>query len=306
MCVRLFHLTVCVCRSRFATFVGVYVQFLHSTRAVRWPWWQLLVAQVVPEVEVIHLTHGANLRWWTTFLLLRPSRRKRKMMTWQTSAVVNARSAARWSTWGKADAPIRLVYLGIIISNSFKFFQNCFQETFQGFSLVFFGKFVCFQEFSFVYIHLAGTFLCHPSRLALLAEGGQGWQVLGGRWQLLWEDAADPKKVQGSQESGTRPKVWLQQYSKSRRIRPCCWCKWPSVQQGSCGSTSWACSSSCWAWSSTCSTSCWNTWSHRCGLCATSGWEQRSQRRFAAGQARSARECDEYALYATICSPTSV
>ena len=64
MCVRLFHLTVCVCRSRFATFVGVYVQFLHSTRAVRWQprLQELLVAQVVPEVEVIHLTHGANLR----------------------------------------------------------------------------------------------------------------------------------------------------------------------------------------------------------------------------------------------------
>ena len=30
MCIRLFHLTVCVCRSRFATFVCVYVQFLHS------------------------------------------------------------------------------------------------------------------------------------------------------------------------------------------------------------------------------------------------------------------------------------
>ena len=34
------------------------------------------------------------------------------------------------------------MYLGIIISNSFKFWWGCFQETFQGFSLVFFWE-VC-------------------------------------------------------------------------------------------------------------------------------------------------------------------
>ena len=187
MCVRLFHLTVCVCRSRFATFVGVYVQFLHSTRAVRWQprLQELLVAQVVPEVEVIHLTHGANLRWWTTFLLLRPSRRKRKMSrTWQTSAVVNARSAARWSIWGKADAPIRLVYLGIIISNSFKFFQNCFQETFQGFSLVFFSE-VCLFSGVFLCLYSPGrNFSLPPFQTGLTGRRGPRLTSLG------WEMAA--------------------------------------------------------------------------------------------------------------------
>ena len=59
------------------------------------------------------------------------------------------------------------------MSNSFKFWWGCFQETFQGFSLFFFGKFVCFQGFSLVFFHLAGAFFCHPSRLALLAERGK-------------------------------------------------------------------------------------------------------------------------------------
>ena len=34
MCLRLFHSTLCLCRSRFSTFVAVYVQFLHLTRSV--------------------------------------------------------------------------------------------------------------------------------------------------------------------------------------------------------------------------------------------------------------------------------
>ena len=65
MCLRLFHSTLCLCRSRFSTFVAVYVQFLHLTRSVRWqPLLQVLLVVLGVEVEVIHLhlTHGARMK----------------------------------------------------------------------------------------------------------------------------------------------------------------------------------------------------------------------------------------------------
>ena len=131
------------------------------------------------------------------------------------------------------------MYLGIIISNSFKFFQNCFQETFQGFSLVFFlGSLFVFRGFPLF------IFTWQELFFATLPDWPY-WQK-GDKADKSWvgDGSSYGKMLQTRKKSKGRKRVERGQkygYSNTQRVDGsglAADASGQGVQQGSCGSTS--------------------------------------------------------------------